>query len=66
MIATYENGLYIYNYKRIIDISNKQIEVLVDSKKIIVDGESITVVKLLANEIMLKGKITNIKVIANE
>lgn len=66
MLTTYENGLYIYNYKRIINISNNHIEVLVDAKKIIVDGECITVVKLLANEVMFKGKITNIKVTDNE
>lgn len=66
MVTTYENGLYIYNYLKIIDINNTRIEVLVNSKKIIVDGENMAVIKLLDNELLLKGKIINIKVIDYE
>lgn len=66
MITTYENGLYIYNYLKIIDLNNNRIEVLVKDKRVLVDGENIAVIKLLANELLLKGKIINIKVIDYE
>ena len=54
--------LYLSNYNRIIDYSVSKIVLKVKKDIIEIDGESMQISQINKNEIMVAGKIINIKV----
>lgn len=59
-IIIYENIIDIINYEKIIDISNDSIKVMTN-KIIDITGKNLCIIKLLDNEILIKGNIINIR-----
>ena len=55
----YDDLIDIINYKEIIDISSFNIKVLSD-KKININGEGLSIIKMLDNELLIKGTIKDI------
>ena len=53
LIAVYNDKIYIYNYKRIIDVDNNVIRIELNNKKLKINGKNIVVKKLENNEILL-------------
>lgn len=49
------NYIYIINYLKINDISFNNINVSLNSKKIIINGEKLIITKLDENEMLIKG-----------
>jgi len=53
LIGIYNNKVYIYNYKKIINIDNNYIKIDLGSKKIKIKGKNLSVKKLENNEILI-------------
>ena len=60
-IVIYNDLVDIINYKEIIDINDTSIKIL-SNKEINVIGEKLRIIKLLDNEIVIKGNVKNINV----
>ena len=53
LIGIYNNKVYIYNYKKIINIDNNYIKIDLGSKIIKIKGKNLSVKKLESNEILI-------------
>ena len=53
LIGIYNNKIYIYNYKRIIDIDNNFIKIDLGIKKIKIKGKNLSVKKLENREVLI-------------
>lgn len=56
------NSINIINFKEIIDFSNNQISVKCNDHIIIVDGCKLIITKMLDDEILISGTISNIRI----
>ena len=54
LIGIYNDEIYIYNYKNIIDINNEYIKINLGNKKVKIQGENICVKKLENSEVLIK------------
>lgn len=59
----YDDKIHIINYQKIISLEENYISFLTSNKKIIINGNNLSLKKILQNEILIKGEITNIEVI---
>lgn len=59
----YKDKLNIVNYKKILSLEDNYISILLDKEKMIIKGNNLTLVKILDNELLIKGEIKNIEVI---
>ena len=53
LIGIYNDKVYIYNYKRIINIDNNYIKIDLGIKKVKIKGKNLSVKKLENNEILI-------------
>lgn len=60
-INVLDNKVNVVNYIDIITIENERICILSESKKIIIKGSSLTLNKLLENEVLISGDIKSIE-----
>jgi hypothetical protein len=60
-LILYNNLIDIINFKEIIDIKDDLIKILSD-KEITIKGKDLCVIKLLDNEILIRGNIESINV----
>ena len=60
LIGIYDNKVYIYNYKRIINIDNNYIKIDLGSKKIKIKGSNLSVKRLENNEMLININIEEI------
>ena len=61
--TVYENKIHIINFKRIITLEDNYISLLSQNKKINIKGINLILTKLLDNELLIKGDISNIEVL---
>ena len=61
--TVYDNKIHIINFNKIITLEDNYISILSNSKKINIKGLNLVLVKLLDNELLIKGNITNIEVL---
>ena len=61
-ICLYNNNLYIYNYKQLIDFNSNSFNILIDDKHVYIDGNNLKVSKLTDYELEIKGDILNVKI----
>lgn len=61
--SVYENKIHIINFKRIITLEDNYISLLSQNKKINIKGINLILTKLLDNELLIKGEISNIEVL---
>ncbi len=59
----YKNKINIINYKRLLSIEENYISVLTNNEKIIIKGTQLLLLKILDNELLIKGNIKSIEVI---
>ena len=59
----YENKIHIINMKRIITLEDNYISLLSINKKINIKGTNLVLSKLVDNELLIKGNISNIEVL---
>lgn len=62
-IILMKNRINIVNYQNIIEIKDKYIEVDYTGGKVIIEGRNMSLQKMLNDEILLTGKIENVKFI---
>lgn len=62
-INIYKEKINIVNYKNIISLEDNYISVLTDDNKIIINGENLHLIKILENELLIKGTIKKIEVV---
>ena len=60
-IVIYDNLIDIINFKEVIDINNTSIKIM-SNKKINITGKDLKIIKLLDNEILIKGILKTINV----
>lgn len=63
ILNLYKEKLHINNYIKLISLEDNYISLITNKNKIIIKGENLLVVKILDNELLIKGKIINIEVI---
>lgn len=56
----------IINYSKIISLEDNRISFLTDKGKIVIKGNNLTLNKLLDDEILISGDVSNIEVDFNE
>lgn len=61
--TVYDNKIHIINFNKIITLEDNYISILSNSKKINIKGLNLVLVKLLDNELLIKGNITSIEVL---
>ncbi len=62
-LSLYKNKLNIVNYKKLLSLEENYISVLLEKKKLIIKGSNLLLIKILDNELLIKGNIKNIEVI---
>lgn len=62
-IVLEESKLYIANYKRLISLEDEYISILINNKKISINGKNLSLVKILEKDLLIKGTINKIEVI---
>ena len=61
--TVYDNKIHIINFNKIITLEDNYISILSSSKKINIKGLNLVLVKLLDNELLIKGHINSIEVL---
>ena len=61
--TVYENKIHIINFNKIITLEDNYISLLSNNKKININGLNLVLVRLLDNELLIKGSITSIEVL---
>lgn len=62
-LSLYKNKLNIVNYKKILSLEENYISILLEKKKLIIKGSNLFLIKILDNELLIKGNIKSIEVI---
>jgi sporulation protein YqfC len=62
-IILYENKIHIINFKLIVTLEDNYISLLSNNKKINIKGNNLILNKLVDNELLIKGNISNIEVL---
>ena len=60
--TVYEDKVHLINFKRIISLEDNYISLNSKNKKINISGEELILIKLLQNEMLIKGIISKIEV----
>ena len=61
--TVYDNKMHIINFNRIITLEDNYISILSINKKINIKGSNLVLIKLVDNELLIKGNISNIEVL---
>lgn len=61
--TVYDSKIHIINFKRIITLEDNYISLLSQNKKVNIKGNNLVLNKLLDNELLIKGNISNIEVL---
>lgn len=56
------SGVNIVNYDEIINFSSSQISIRIKNKILIFEGNNLVITKMLDDEILITGNITNIRI----
>lgn len=62
-LSLYNNKLNIVNYKKLLSLEENYISILLEKKKLIIKGSNLFLIKILDNELLIKGNIKSIEVI---
>lgn len=61
--TVYDDKIHIINFNKIITLEDNHISLLSTNKKINIKGNNLVLKKLLDNELLIKGNISNIEVL---
>ena len=61
-VTVFANKIDIINYTSILDFSSTEISVKVNNKIVIITGDDLVISKMYDDELLIKGKIDNIKI----
>lgn len=61
-ISMYDDYFYIFNYKYLDFFNEKKIVVSIPDRKMSIVGDNLILVKITKEELLIKGKVTNVEV----
>lgn len=59
------NTIYINNFNKIDNITEKQIIIIIENFKLKIEGNNIKIIKMLEKEILFNGQINKLEIIYN-
>ena len=62
-INIYKDKIKIINYKKIISMEESNISLSTNDNEIIIRGERLSLLKILENELLIRGKIKKVEVV---
>lgn len=65
-LTVFTDRIYVMNYLKIISLEDERISFLTDKGRVIIKGENLCLNKLLDDEILISGIVSNIEVFFNE
>ena len=65
-LTVFTDRIYVMNYLKIISLEDERISFLTDKGRVIIKGENLCLNKLLDDEILIIGIVSNIEVFFNE
>ena len=60
-ITIYENNLHIFNYQTLIKVSDQEIVVLINEKKVTIQGLNFKIKQMTKQELLINGVITKVE-----
>ena len=61
LVCTYENFVYVLNYKYLVSYSDSRIVLKLEKKTALIFGISLSIVKITKEEMLIKGNIDKIE-----
>ena len=61
-----DNDIYVFNYLKINKLTDKEVELELPNKIVIIEGIGLKVSKMVKGEILIKGKLSNLRYRADE
>ena len=65
-ISLYENHLHVFNYKKLEKLSDKEIIIIIDNKKVKVIGSNLNIKQMTKQELLINGLILKVEFIYEE
>lgn len=65
-LTIFEDRVYVTNYLKIISLEDDRISFLTQKGRIIIKGNNLCLNKLLEDEVLISGRVSNIEVDFNE
>ncbi len=65
-LTIFEDRVYVANYSKIISLEDERISFLTRKGKIVIKGNDLCLNKLLEDEVLISGRVSNIEVDFNE
>lgn len=62
LISISTDFIHIFNYKLIKNITSKKIELSLEDKTILLDGDNFIIEKMEKKEMIVRGKVTNLEI----
>ncbi len=60
-ITIYENHLHVFNYKKLNKLSDKEIIISLEGKKIIITGNNLKIKQMTKQELLINGTIMKVE-----
>lgn len=65
-LVVFEDRLYIINYLKILSLEDERISILTNKGRVVIKGNNLCLNKLLEDEVLISGIVSNIEVDFNE
>lgn len=59
-ISIYDNFIHVFNYQELVSLTNNLIVLKMNDFTLNIGGENLFIIKMLPNEILIKGKINKV------
>ncbi len=62
VVCLYEDCIYVFNYVYLEEFNDNRISVNLVDRRVIISGSKLLIVKMTKEELLIRGKIENLKV----
>ena len=56
-----ENHLHVFNYQKLDKLSDKEIILIIDGKKVIIEGNNLKIKQMTKQELLINGQILKVE-----
>ncbi len=60
-ITIYENNLHVFNYSKLNKLSDKEIVLTINNKKVLISGDNLKIKQMTKQELLINGKILKVE-----
>lgn len=60
-ITIYDNNLHVFNYSKLNKLSDKEIILIINNKKILIVGDNLKIKQMTKQELLIMGKILKVE-----